>query len=330
MPTSPRWTTATTLALLLVACGDDPAPPPPATSATPPAARPTTQAAAPGGASAEEIARAARGDLRCPPAPAAQRPAGAPVDDIVGVRPGMTWDDAARHVMCSHPLMVVSPDNGNRFNIPTFGQPVRQGLHGSVAQPRVVKSGREIMQELQDNAIARGSNRARRDVAPGESRWYVGTIGLPDAERVTHVQREEWFETDLRPPVAEVEAAMVAKYGPPTRRNAHAQQIELTWVHDPAGRRVAPGASLASGCGAIPHVGGGVTLSTDCGVVVAAHVLGAPDNPGLAQAYRVGVVDQAAGYALVDATERALQQQESQRRAQQVQDAAGKAKAPTL
>ena len=71
-------------------------------------------------------------------------------------------------------------------------------------------------------------------------------------------------------------------------------------------------------------------LGTHCGVVVAAHVHAPRDNPALAQSIQVGTVDQAAGFALLERTEQALQAAEQQRRAQQVQDAARNAKGPTL
>ncbi len=328
-PASLAWGLCVTLCVaLLSACGDST--PPPAAPAGTPSANTAAAHTPQRTATAEEVARAARGDVRCPAPAAAARPPGAAVNDVVGVRPGMSYDEAERQVLCSHPLMVVQADTGRRFQIQTYGQPVRQGMSGSFARERVHQTGKQLMAELQDQAMARGSNRAVRRVQPGESRWYVGTMGMPGAERVTHAMREEWFPEGQLPPMDSVLQALVAKYGEPTRRTDHPGRPELTWVYTPDGQRVPPGAPLAQGCGMHPSPEAGVQLDTRCGVVVAAHVLAPRDNPALAQSIQVGTVDQAGGYALLERTEQALQAAENQRRAQQVQDAAKNAKGPTL
>ena len=68
-----------------------------------------------------------------------------------------------------------------------------------------------ILRDLQDSAMARSSNRATRDINPGESRWYVATMGLPVQEKVIGVAREEWFEAGRLPTISSVEQALVAK-----------------------------------------------------------------------------------------------------------------------
>jgi hypothetical protein len=227
-------------------------------------------------------------------------------------------------------LLMVQADPGRRFQIETYGQPVRQGLHGRMARAQVQKTGRQIMQEMQDHALARGSNRLQRDVLPGESKWYVGSFGLPGEERVTHAMREEWFPEGRLPPMDSVLQALVVKYGEPSTHGGGAGDRQLSWVYSPDGQRVAPGTRLAQTCGMHPSPNAGVQLSTDCGVVVAARVFAPRDNPALAQFIQVGTVDQAAGYRLLDQTERALKAAESRRRAAQVQEAAKHAADPTL
>src|SRR5690606_37298471 len=70
-------------------------------------ARPAA-AASRGDASAAEVADEARGKVRCPAKPrTAARPAGAPVDDVIGVRPGLAYDEAVNLVLCTHDLLVV-------------------------------------------------------------------------------------------------------------------------------------------------------------------------------------------------------------------------------
>lgn len=282
-----------------------------------------------GNASAKEVAEETRGKLKCPPKLATPaRAAGAPVDDIVGVRPGLGYDEAAKLVMCSHDLMIVVDDKRARFNIPTYGQTVRQGFHGRFAKERVQKTGKEIMQEMQDAAMARGTNRVVRDVAPGEAKWYVGTMGVPGQERVTDVAREEWFAEGKQPTVASVEKALTDKYGTPTERQQG--ESSLRWAFDTFGRPITEASPLFRACYANAYVNSSVNFSPDCGVVVAARIQPLRDNPAIAQSMTVIVVNQADGYARIQATEQALLQQENARRAKQAEDAAKNADAPQL
>ena len=95
-------------------------------------------------ATAEEVAEEARDDVDCPadintPAP----PTGAPVDDVVGVRPGLTWEEAANVVMCTNDLLVVKADTTRGFQMQTYGQNIRQGFNARFAiRPRRFRIGR--------------------------------------------------------------------------------------------------------------------------------------------------------------------------------------------
>ena len=132
-----------------------------------------------GNATAEEVAEEMRGDVDCPARVATKaRDSKAPIDDVLGVRPGLTYEEAANLVLCSHDLMVVQAD-GRGFQIKTYGETLRQGFSARIAQPRVEKTSKQIMQEMQDYTIGRSGNRVNEDMKPGDSKWYVGTIGLP-------------------------------------------------------------------------------------------------------------------------------------------------------
>jgi len=284
-------------------------------------------------ASAAEVAREARGKLKCPPKLASPaRAAAAPVDDIVGVRPGLGYEDAANLVMCSNDLMTVVAETRARFNIPTYGQTVRQGFHGRLAQERVQKTNKDYMREMQDAAMARGTNRLVQDVAPGEAKWYVGTMGMPGAERVTDVAREEWFAEGKQPPMTVVEKALTDKYGLPTER-IDPQRLGYTllrWAFYPDGRQITETSRVFQACYVNAYVNEDIGFMPDCGVVVAAHIHPLRENPAIAQSMVVVAVNQAEGYASITATEQALQQQEIARRARQAEDAAKNADAPTL
>jgi hypothetical protein len=300
----------------------------------PPSAAPITKAKPAGqrAATAEQVAREARADVSCPAKnKSAPRASGAPVDDVLGVRPGMGYDEAANAVLCTHELLVMRPDTSRGFNIKTFGQTLRQGFAARFAQPRVEWTAKRAKEDSLDDMVARGGNAVRQDMKPGQARWYVGTLGLPGQERVIHVAREEWFAAAANPTMASVEQALVAKFGQPTKRqDTSSGQRYFTWSYDPAARRITEGSPLFNRCSGNASPDGGANLSPDCGTVVMAIVFPLRDNADVAASMQVGVVDQAGGYELVTATERGLQQAELQRQTQQTEKAAKGANAPKL
>ncbi len=322
-----QWILVIAVAGTLAACGSKPSEGP-ASNTTPAAGKAKT--AASGNASAEQVAGEARGDLSCPPrikTPA--RAAGAPVDDVVGVRPGMTYEEAANTVMCSHELMVVSAPVTQGFNINTYGQTLRQGFTARLAEPRVEKTSQQIMREMQDDMMARGNNAVRHDLKPGQSKWNVTTMGMPGGETVIAAGREEWFEEGRNPPMASVVEALVKKYGTPSIDQDNPGQHFIRWVFDPLDRLATEGSPIRTQC-AGTGAAGGVNLSPDCGLVIEAHLIPMQDNPALVRSLEVGVVNQAKGYELVTTVEQSLDQLEQQRRKKAVEDASKNADAPTL
>ncbi|HPF26865.1 MAG TPA: hypothetical protein P5528_06020 [Steroidobacteraceae bacterium] len=295
------------------------------------APRTNTGASSRGNATADEVAREARGKVKCPARVATPaRAASAPVDDVVGVRPGMTYEEAAHTVLCSDDLLVVSDSISRGINLQTYGQTIRQGFTARPAEPRVEKSSKQIMQEMQDAAMARGGNRIVRDMQPGQTKWYVGTMGVPGAERVINVAREEWFAADRNPVIGTVEQALKDKYGEPTRQQRSNGSVYLTWGYDPMGRRITETSRLYNRCAGVADPDGGTNYSPDCGLVIAAVVWPLRENPQLAEFMQVGVIDQAGGYQAIEQTEQALQAENAARQARQVQDASKNAATPQL
>jgi len=284
-----------------------------------------------GNATAAEVAEESRGDLDCPAnidTPA--RAANAPVDDVVGVRPGLTFEEAANAVLCTGELLVVSPASTRGFDIKTYGASIRQGFSARFAEERVEKTSQQIMKEMQDEAMARSGNAVRADMKAGQAKWYVTTMGMPGEERVIAVAREEWFAEGRNPTMESVANALVQKYGEPTRRQVLPHIIMMSWVYDPSGRFAPETSPLANRCVAMSDPDGGTSFSPDCGIVVAAQIRPMADNPALSQLIQVGVADQAGGYQALSQTEQALEAAEMQRRAQQVHDAGKNADGPQL
>jgi hypothetical protein len=283
-----------------------------------------------GNASAEEVAEELRGDVDCPARiKSPSRDAKAPVDDVLGVRPGLTYEEAANVVLCTNDLLIVQPDSRG-FQIQTYGQTLRQGFTATFAKPRVEKSSKQIMQELQDEAMGRGGNRVTHDVLPGQSKWYVGTMGLPGQERVINVAREEWFEEGRSPTLASLEQALIKKYGTPTRNEKSPSQRYMTWAFDPLDRLITETSPLFNRCTGVSDPDGGANFSPDCGVVVTAMLFPQTDNPDLGRFFQVGIVDQTGGYEALTQTEQGLERMDAQRRAAQVEEASKNSNAPQL
>ncbi len=319
---------ALTIAGVLAGCGSKAQPGPGGASAPVAASqRPQKQ----GDVSAEDVAEEARGDVRCPAkVKSAARAAQAPVDDIVGVRPGLTYEEAANLVLCTNDLMIVQTDTSRGFSINTYGQTLRQGFAARYAEPRIQKSSKDYLKEMNDDFIARSGNAVRDDSRPGQSHWFVGTMGMPGKERVISAAREEWFAEGKNPTMASVEQALLKKYGTPTRHQKAGNQIYLSWAYDPFGRLVTETSPLLNQCAAVTGPDGGANFSPDCGIVIGAMVVPMKDNLDLGRSMQVGIVDQAGGYEILMATKQAFESGEAQRRAQQVEAAAKNADAPQL
>lgn len=291
----------------------------------------TTAPARSGAATAEEVAEEARGRLRCPPSVrTAGRPANAPVDDVLGVRLGQTYDEARSLVLCSAPLLVATESRDRGFRIETHGQTLRQGFDAKPARARVDRSAREVVKDMQDEAMGRGLNRVKREIGPGESRWYVGTLGLPGDDRVISIAREEWFPEDRRPTAASLAEALATKYGTPGRVADVGSMHLYSWNRDAAGRRLVEGQPLYPVCRGNPSPDAPTNLNPDCGLTLEASVHLLPSNPSLAEYLRVSVVDQARAFAVHEATTQGLAQREDERRAREVDAAEHGAATPKL
>ena len=320
---------ALTIAGVLAGCGSKAQPGPGGTNATAAAASQTAQQK--GDATAEEVAEEARGKVRCPARiKSAERATQAPVDDIVGVRPGLTYEEAENLVLCTNDLMVAQVDTSRGLNINTYGQTLRQGFSAQFAEPRVQKTSQQYLKEMNDDFMARSGNAVRDNSRPGQSHWYVGTMGAPGQERVISVGREEWFAEGKNPTMTSVEQALLKKYGTPTRHQKAGNNIYLSWAYDPFGRLITETSPLFNQCTAVTGPDGGATFTPDCGTVVGAMVVSKNDNLDLGKSMSIGIVDQSGGYELLQATQQAFERGEAQRRAQQVEAAAKNADAPQL
>jgi YD repeat-containing protein len=277
------------------------------------------------------VAADARGKLKCPAKlKTAKRDDTLPVDDVVGVRPGLSYDEAVNVVLCSHELLTLSASPRGGFRIQTYGQTVRQGFGAVFAEDRINKTSKEIMAEMQDRSMARSMNKAGPGMEGGTARWYVTTMGMPGEERVIAAARVEAYIDDKAPTLSGVGQALVGKYGVPTSSQEQPDGWAYKWAYDSFNRKITETSPLYSKCYGLSHPDNGVNLSPDCGVVVEARILPRKDNPSLASTLQVGVVNKALGYEALMATEQGLERMEQDRRAAQVREASKQAAEPTL
>ncbi|WP_420477679.1 hypothetical protein [Brevundimonas sp. FT23028] len=287
-------------------------------------------AAEPGSAAA--VAQTARGRVRCPAriaTPAA--PAGSPTVDVIGLRPGLTYDEAANIVLCDNPLMVVTEEKYRGFDVDSGGESWRKGFTGAFAQAESTLTPEEQMQDSLRRASARSAGAREPDaVNPGQSRVYVSTVGLPGQERVISASRRERYDEAARPTMANVVAALTGKYGAPTADDDQGGRRVLKWAYDPAGRRILETSPYFFSCSAPANPDSGSNLSPNCGVVVQAELVASGENPALADSLSVGVIDQAGGYRLLTEVEQAWANRDQARRDAEVARAATQGAEPKL
>lgn len=288
-------------------------------------------------ATAAQVAAKARVDLRCPAPSPAPRPAGAAVDDILGARPGMSYDDAVRIILCTDPQLVKKDDNSRGVRFDARGVKLRLAFEALPAERE--KTGKEIMDEMQGRSRDRAAHRRAADLEPGQSRWFVTTAGAPGEEKVLHLARRERFTSDKAPTVALLERALIEKYGPPTQQRRTPQSnasfgssASLAWVYKSEGRlaseRELGSLARCNLAGSSPD--SPIRFVRGCGVVVAARVIAQPSNPGIAEYLEVAAVNQDQAVSQIEQTRTSLEASTSQRLGRELDEAQRRADKPRL
>lgn len=306
--------TASALVLLLGACGGS--------SGSSESSAPSSSAPAADKfkeMTAEQVAKHARKGLKCPPkisTPA--RGEGGPIDDVVGVRPGLSYDESVNATLCDNPLLVVAENTRRGFQIPTYGVTLRQGFDAAFAEPVVELSRREYERQTMDRIMNRDSGRV---LEPGQIRFYVATMGLPGEEKVIRVSREQRFKEGEMPTVEAVVGALQSKYGEASKKQDFDYRLDITWAHDARQRKITETSPLIGSCNGVAKPADGFNLDPKCGVVVKAELLRSRTNNGLVETLMVGSVDQKTGLDLINETEAALLKQNEERKRKEIEDA---------
>jgi hypothetical protein len=228
-------------------------------------------------------------------------PAGAQasaVDDIVGLRAGMGYDEIVKLLEARDDVSLV--ETAEQWIRQSHGIPTRQLLRAANGVPcaegeAVQRSGGHI---VCDNF--RGRFEARKDIT---HEIVVAFTGMPEQERAGIVWRRVVFPEGKSPTVASLAEALAEKYGKPhiiatdsgyysmSHRNG---ATDLNWVYRPDGSPIGADDSMKHRCVNGPKAWFAAEHSWNggCGLTVRAEILPVPGNSLLASELHVSAVDQ--------------------------------------
>jgi len=160
---------------------------------------------------------------------------------------------------------------------------------------------------------------------PGQSRFYVSTMGMPGQEQVISVAREEYYAEGKQLTIESLTQALIAKYGPPSEANEGGTIVQMWWQYDPGGKKI-----QQQGCRIGAGVESGTSLSTDCGITIGAQIQASNTNRALAHSLAVTSQNGAWGYELLQRTEGVLKAADASKKAKEEEEASKNAAAPKL
>lgn len=234
---------------------------------------------------------------RCPhePALAARAPA-APVDDVAGLRPGMSFDDVEAVLECGGELA--------HFDLKPQWARNSQGL--ATRQLLRAADGEPCPAELRVDG-GKGCEDGGYGFAPLQDvtqEVLVAFAGMPGAEQAGVIWRRTRFPDGAYPTVSSLREALAQKYGPPHLRSTQEGYYSLgqrrgtvvdSWVYAPGSRPIARGDSARlARCvnGPRPTFHKRMGWNGSCGLTVRAEIVLAPNQSALARELNVVVIDQ--------------------------------------
>ncbi|MAT84410.1 MAG: hypothetical protein CMD39_08990 [Gammaproteobacteria bacterium] len=256
-------------------------------SAQPRAAGAPSAPDAPAAAAAADTA-----DRDCPARPTTGAPAGGPVDDVVGIRPGMGWDDVQWVLACRDDVPTV--EAGDTWNVKqAHGIPIRQLIRASDGQPC---SGQEIVRDMSSTTRSCDDGgykfQALKNIA---NEIVVVFTGLPEQETARAIWRQTSFPEGGQPAIKTLRTSLTDKYDEPQLDERDRQgRITLTWVHDLLGRPMSTAASAFNTCsrGLGAAFASSHSWSAGCGLTIRALISPVWGNDLLARELSLGLMHQ--------------------------------------
>lgn len=257
----------------------------------------------------KKAAQARRPRRECPPqlSAAATRQSG-PVDDIVGLRPGMSYDDVLAVLECRDELTTFQ--TAETWSIQqNYGFPTRQLLR---ATNGIACTDAERSTRAGQSAVACDTGGDRFDALKNITEEFIVLFtGMPGEEIARAVWRRSVFPEDGYPANASLVEALTEKYGAPllqesemTHYNAAPRPgsaLTISWVYDLQGRMFPrdKAVTFRLDCtnGMKPWFGAQHSWNSGCGLTIRAELMAVQGSRLMASAMDVVVVDQAALFA---------------------------------
>jgi hypothetical protein len=305
MPLGPSQAAALGLALLLAACGKSDEP-----------TRPAAPAAATAAAKAPRAAAPARPEDTLP-APRCPSRAGAnlPGPDVIGLKLGMGFDEALNHARCAMP-------EGAFAVTPRWFQQLRTGSTVLQNQGFTIQRGETSDCDYRKFGDAQKCGLGRRVWDHVAEAISVATPGLDGRQVVLGLWRQQHWKPGEMPSRDAVLQALRDKYGREgeLRNDPHGT---VSWRYDAAGNPLARGDALFEACHGIRARPGTQAWREGCGLSISADLVPPRDNPQLVQSLYVGIAHQERLLQVGDTMQAELDRLDAERRAAEVQRAAG-------
>lgn len=310
VPTLRLAVTCTLAALALAACGTSDAPGTPAATSTSTSA---SKSAKSGPARPEdELPKP-----KCPSSAGAKLPG----PDIVGLKLGMSFDEALNHARCAMPDAVVG-------FAPRWFQQLQTGATTLEKQAFTIQRGDTsecVFRQLGDAAKCGLGRRVWDHV---DEMISVATPGLNGRQKVVGVWRTQNWKVGEMPSRDTVRQALRDKYGP-EGEFVDGQYARMNWRRDAAGAPLRAGDPTFEQCyGIAARAASPQGWREGCGLAISAEIVAPRDNPDLVESLHVGMAHHENLLNSGDAMQAELDRLDAERRRTEVKNASGAA--PTL
>lgn len=269
---------------------------------------------------------------KCPPKlTTGQRADGAPVDDIVGIRPGMSFDDVTWVLECRGDVPVL--ETAAKWNIKQdYGYPIRQLIRATNGVPC---TSQEILADMRSMGDAKcdGGGYSFKSLKDITQQVAVVFTGMPNDEVARAVWRRNVFVTGENPTVESLSGSLAEKYGAPHNTETDRRGVtHFTWQYDLLGRPMSQATPAFRTCSnsVNANFNAGHGWSSACGLTVKASIKPVQGNELLAGELNIGVMHQKDFYEAGTQFERDLMAANEQRKREQAEEAAQQGAAPDL
>ena len=215
------------------------------------------------------------------------RAAGAPVDDILGMRQGAKLSDAMLFLKCRSEAHFVFTEEA-RGIVEPHGQKFRQVVTATDGVPRTKPY--DYSKAMISRSIT-SDEKGTPDFDFVTERMLFWSLGLQDKEIVWGIVRSQLYKPGEEPPAGTLAEQLSAKYGQPNSINEDNRAARLAWVYDSFGRLMSKSNIQRNRCGGGGmHIDGGQVFG-ECGLTITASIEKA-NNPLLAKNVSVAIIDQ--------------------------------------